>query len=224
MPWVEERREHDYCFLRSGELEFRGRGGRYHIASGCSVTGIFELEDRLEEIRAIANDAPNELTIDDLYREHQRFQYLCNRILELNGIALDWVTPREMSWLIFHRREGEEIIEAPLQTLNRPPKPRHPSSEKGNSSKTDRVTLIAAIASHCGGNLELAYQVAMAKPFREVMGVLEESSWQRKTPEERRKAEFKNWAKDQRAKARAKYRAAPQAQSPRNPRHEAPLQ
>lgn len=201
--WIQDA-DHDYRFLPSGELEFRGRGGRYHIASGCSVVGIFELDDRFDEIRAIAQDSPHALSVGELYAAHPRFRYLCDRILELNGIDLHWVTPREMSWLIFARMEGERIIPPPLATLNQPPKPRHPADpKKATGGATDRVTVLAALASHCGGNLDVAYQVAQSQPFRELMAVMEESNWLQKTPEERRKAEFKDWAKTEREKLRA---------------------
>lgn len=205
MGWIwQEDQDHDYRFLRSGELEFRGRGGRYHIVSGCSVAGIFELDERFEEIRAIAQEAPGDMKVGELYEAHPRFRYLCDRILELNGVELDWVTPREMSWLIFARMEAGQIIQPPLQTLNRPPKPRHPGGDQKSKGVSDRVSLIAAIASHCGGNLNVAYDVAQSKPFRELMAVMEESNWLQKTPEERRKAEFKDWAKSQREAMRAK--------------------
>lgn len=193
---------HDYRFLRSGELEFRGRGGRYHIISGCSVIGIFEFEERLAEIVAIAQAAPDELSVGELYREDARFRYLCDRILTLNGIDLDWVTPREMSWLIFSRLEGRQIIEAPLQVINKPPKPRHPGGE-AKKGASDKVALIAAIASHCGGNLDLAYKLASSQPARELLAVMDEARWLHKSPKERREAEFKDWAKTERQKMRA---------------------
>ena len=98
--------------------------------------------------------------------------------------------------------EGDRIVEAPLQTLNKPPKPRHPSGDS-KGSLTDRVALIAAISTHCGGNLDLAYEIAASKPAREVISILEDLCWLRKTPEERRKAEFKDWGKGERQKLRA---------------------
>ena len=193
---------YNYRFLRTGELEFRGRMGRYHIISGCSVVGVFEFEERHAEIRQIAQNAPDDLSVDELYREDERFRYLCDRILFLNGIDLDWVTPKHMSWLIFSRLEGKQIVEAPLQTLNKPPQPRHPSAES-KTAASDKVALIAAIALHCGGNLDLAYMLASSKPAREILPLLEEVVWLRKTPKERREAEFKAWAKSEREKVRA---------------------
>ncbi|MBE7384382.1 MAG: hypothetical protein F6J95_023585 [Leptolyngbya sp. SIO1E4] len=199
---MSNREAYDYRFLRSGELEFRSRGGRYRIISGCSVLGIFEFEERLEEIRAIAREAPDSLSVGELYRQDERFRYLCDRILTLNGIDLDWITPREMSWLIFSRIEGDRIVEAPLQTLNKPPKPRHPSGDS-KGGLTDRVALIAAIATHCNGNLDLAYEIAASRPAAEMLAVMEELCWLRKSPKQRREAEFKDWGKGERKKLRA---------------------
>ncbi|MEL7503192.1 MAG: hypothetical protein AAFN18_12065 [Cyanobacteria bacterium J06554_6] len=204
MPWVEEYPDYDYRFLSSGELEFRGRGGRYFLTSGCSAAGWFEFADRVTEAAQLCQDAPDGVTVEALYLQQGRFRHVCDRILELNSIDPDWVTPHMLAWLLFGREENGQIIPAPLQTLNQLPEPRYPKP-KGNKKDQrpfDRVALLSALASHCGGDLGKALEVAQSGSARELLAVMDQIAWQSKTPEQRHKAKLRAWADKEREKAR----------------------
>lgn len=190
----------DYRFLaHTGVLEVRTRAGYKQIA-GCSCLGIFEYQDRLRELPELLaglSDAEAALSIAELYQQHERFRHLCDRVLLLNGVELDWIKPSDLEWLLFgHYDDANNLQPSPLQRLNTPEPPRHPRKESPEK-QSDRVTILAAIAAQCE-SLEEAYRVATSRPSKEVLAVLEESAWQGQSAEEQDDIKFKAWAAQQR--------------------------
>lgn len=190
-----------YKFLTTGDLEIPVRGG-YRIIPGCSCKGIFEFGDRMAELQELLQELPegDERPIEALYQDHQRFRWLCDRTLELNGIDTDWVRPADLGWLLFGHQGDDGPVPSPLLVLNQAAEPRWPRKPSTEKSHNDYISLIAAIAA-TGGSMEDAFNVATSEPARVVLGMLEERAWQSMSAEEKDDTRFKAWAGEQREKA-----------------------
>lgn len=187
MPWIDEDQGFDYRFLKSGGLEFQDRRGRYRLSYGCTAAGLFELQERQEELLELLGAAPESATIEELYHLHPRFRYVCDRVLELNGVEADWVSPRIARLLLFAAKVDGQIVQAPLTVLNRPPERKYPATP-GGQPISDKAMFLAVLVSHCGGDIKAAYEVATSAPAREVLALLEERGWAALSDEEKGKA------------------------------------
>lgn len=119
-----------YKILTTNELEIPTRVG-VKLIGGCSCRGIFEFHDRMAELQSRAEEADPNLTIEGLYLEDERFRFLCDRVLELNGICSGWIRPSDLAWLIFGHIDDSGVPQpSPLQRLNEPAKPRYPSRKR----------------------------------------------------------------------------------------------
>jgi hypothetical protein len=182
-----------YKFLTTGDLEIPTRNG-WRIVPGCSCRGIFEFADRMAELQEILASFPEDdpRTIEQVYQEHQRFAYLCNRALELNGIDPDWIRPRDLTWLLFGHVDEEGTVQpSPLMRLNEPAPARYPKRPTKEQGKGDFISLLAAIASQPDTSAEEAFRLATSEPARLVLGMLEDREWHSQTPEERDEVQFK---------------------------------
>lgn len=180
-----------YKFLATGELEIPTRVG-FKLVGGCSCRGIFEFNDRMAELQAMLLEARKDATVHDFYLEDKRFRYLCDRVLELNGIDPDWIHPRNLSWLIFGHRDNENKPRpSPLAVLNEPAKPRYPRKPKTKEGPNDFISMLAAIASHPDCSPEEALRLAEDVPARLILGMLEERAWHSQSDEEKGDTQFK---------------------------------
>lgn len=189
-----------YKFLTTGDLEIPVRGG-YRIIPGCSCKGLFEFGDRMAELQELLQglEADDERPIEELYREHQRFAWLCNRTLELNGIDPDWVRPADLGWLLFGHQGDDGPMPSPLLVLNQAAEPRYPRKPSATAGKNDLISMIAAIAATTG-SAEEAFRLATSEPARVVLGMLEERAWHSMSAEEKDEVKFKGQADAFRAK------------------------
>lgn len=191
-----------YKFLSTGDLEIPVRGG-WRIIPGCSCKGIFEFGDRMAELQELLQGLPpdDDRPIEALYQEHQRFAWLCDRVLQLNGIEPDWVRPSNLCWLVFGHQGEDGPVESPLLVLNAAADqryPRKPSAKTGGHN--DFIALLAAIAAQPDTSAEEAFRVATSEPARVVLGMLEDRAWHSMSPEEKDDVKFKGQADAFRAK------------------------
>lgn len=194
-----------YRLISTGELEIPTRVG-FRLIPGCSCRGVFEYRDRVAELSELTQTLEEATSIQALYLEHDRFKFLCDRILVLNGIDPEWVRPSDLDWLLFaHYDDAGQIQPSPLQRINNPAEPRHPrkTQSKGHS---DYISVLAAIASHCS-SIEEAVRIAEKLPARLVLGTLEDLAWSGMTTKQKDDAEFDDWAAKQRAENQRKRQA-----------------
>lgn len=197
-----------YRFLSTGELEIPTRGG-FKLIPGCSCRGIFEYRDRVAELFDLTQALEGGTSIQALYLENERFRWLCDRILTLNGIDPGWVRPADLDWLLFaHYDDAGQIQPSPLDRLNTPEKPRYPQrSKKAEIRHNDYISILAAIASQCG-SIEQAVKVAESLPAKLVFGTLEDLSWSALSTKQKEDAKFDDWKErlqTQAAKGRPKF-------------------
>ena len=187
MPWISADSGFDYRLLNTGALEFRDRVGRYQIVWGCTVQGWHEFWERLDLIRALLESVLEEnpeSTLEQLYLDNPEFQHHCTRCLALNGIDLDWVTPRMVTWLLFPQ---DVDTKAPLVALNEPYKAQHPPLP-GGEALSGRVAFLSALAGLCEGNLNEALNLAKSMPARDVMAAMESRAWAMASQDDKDKA------------------------------------
>jgi hypothetical protein len=173
MPWIDENQGFDYRLLQSGALEFRDRSGRYQMVWGCNAQGWHEFWERLELLRELLGQVPEDSTLEQIYLEHCDFRRHCDRCLELCGIDPATVTPRLMRWLLF---PGDEQTQAPLIELNTPYPAKHPPL-LGGQPLSGRVELLAALAAVCDGNMADAVALANSTPARDLLAAMESKAW-----------------------------------------------
>jgi hypothetical protein len=173
MPWVDNNQAFDYRLLQSGALEFRDRSGRYQLVWGCNGKGWHEFWERLDLIRELLGQVPEDSTIEQVYLEHSDFRRHCDRCLELSGIDPDTVAPRLMRWLLFPSTESEA---SPLIQLNTPYPAKHPPL-LGGEPLSGRVELLAALASVCDGNMADAVALASSTAARDLFAAMESRAW-----------------------------------------------
>lgn len=186
--------EPSYRILSTGDLEIAAIGG-WRLVSGCSCKGIFEYGDRMAELAERMQEAEPTDTVESLYQDDRRVQYLCDRVLELNGLAPEHIRPRDLGWLLFgYVDESGQPQQSPLALLNTPPPPRHPRKPSPGSGPSDFVSMLAAIASQPDTSMEEAIRIATSEPARLVLATLEERAWGAMSPEDKDDAKFKAWA------------------------------
>jgi hypothetical protein len=184
MPWVNDNQGFDYRLLATGALEFRDRQGRYQLVWGCNAQGWHEFWERLELIRELLAQVPEDNTIESVYLEHCEFRRHCDRCLELSGIDPATVSPSLMRWLLFPA-DGE--TPAPLAALNSPYPHKRPPLH-GGEPVTSRVELLTALAAVCDGNLAEAVKLANSTPARDLMAAMESRAWAMASQDDKDKA------------------------------------
>lgn len=177
MPWIDGPECPSYCFLPTGELEYRDRWGNYRLAGGCNGKDFWLWGHYRSEAIQILDQAPEGSSMESCYLEHSRFRWLCDWCLSASGIDPDWVGIPQVRWLLFASKQGEQIIPAALDQLNQLPEPRHPGRGDGVAI-SDRAAFLAALVGHCDGDAAAAFELALSQPARELMAVMAEHSWQ----------------------------------------------
>lgn len=191
-------------FAEFEKLEFQAVDGVIREFYGCSLIGVLEFEERLKELEQVLSDRGDEVSVEELWRRDRRVRHLITKLLQLNGIDPSWVNWQMVSELLFGRIVDGRPVEGYLITLNRPHKPQRPATGEGIGGKAG---LIALIASYCG-SIQQAYTLASTIPARELFQVLEAKNEQAKTPEQKEKERFDDWAAEQKARAKARRQAA----------------
>lgn len=193
MVWVDLPEPFDYRFLDSGELQYRDRYGQYRVAGGVTPQGYHVFWDRVQRLNKLVDEAPDGVTIHQLFVTSAAFGYEADQCLELSGIAPDCVSLEQRCWLFFPRQDDEgNLHEAPLHPLNSLPEPSRPATGQGEPL-TDRVKFLAAIAAQCD-SVSDAYDVATSTPAREVLAVMEERAYQSLDTQAKHELGLKDWA------------------------------
>ena len=192
-----------YRLLSTGELEIPTRAG-YRLVPGCSCKGIFEYRDRMAELETLPlSDAEKALSIETLYQSHERFRWLCDRILELNGVDPEWICLRDLAWLVFpHRDEEGKLHEPAIALLNAPPEARHPHKPKASDGPNDYISMLAALALTCS-SIKEAQWVAENVKASTAMQLMDDIAWGRMSDEDKDDAKFKGWVRDKQQQAAA---------------------
>jgi hypothetical protein len=186
MPWIEPDDAPDYRFLNTGDLQYRDRFGRFSICGGCNADDWYVFQELREEAVSILAEA--EVSAEECYANHNRFQWLVDWCLEASGIDPDTVSVRQALRLLFARKEGNQTIAAPLLTLNQPPPPRHPTTPGADPGLpiSDKASLLAALVGQCSSLAEV--DGLMSRPFRELLAIADDRAWASKPAPERQKA------------------------------------
>lgn len=175
-------------------LEFQAVDGVIRTFYGCSVVGVIEFNERLQQLRSALKDHAGEVSAETLYKTDDWVQHLVNRLLELNGIKPEWVNWDMVSQMLFGRAEDGQVTEGYLVTLNKSEAPQ--GATKSGQGVSTKAGLIAAIATHCSG-LGEAYHLAETVPAHELLEVLEQKNELAKPPEQRAKEaetrRFEEW-------------------------------
>jgi hypothetical protein len=183
-----------YRILTTGDLEIATMG-TWRIIPGCSCRGLFEYQDRMAELGELVQAADPSESVEGLYAGDRRFRWLCDRVLELNGLSAELVRPRDLGWLLFGwLAEDGTPQQSPLAILNTPPEPRHPRQPSSDEGPSDFVRLLAAIMSLPDTSPEEAYKAATSLPAREVLGALDERAWAAMPAEDKDKIQFREQA------------------------------
>jgi hypothetical protein len=164
-------------------VDFPGADGKIHTIRQASLTHREELRDRLSALYKLLQESEEgDLTIIEFYESNEYFHFLCNRCLELAGVALDWVNPNMLPYLLLSHDEGEKFVPGYLVSLNFPP-----SNQDGKGSSYEEVIAVLWAAT---GELEKAIKLAQEQPTSELLAVLEaRNELQKKsTPEGAKKA------------------------------------
>jgi hypothetical protein len=174
--------------------EFEGVDGQIHTFSGCSLVGMFEFADRIAQVRQILGEASPDMPAAAIYQVNKRFRWTVDRCLSLNGIQAEWC-----NWEIC-----EQLLFSPgiLLELNQPKQ----SAKAGEGKAASLPELIAGIA-HVTGMAE-AIELAKTEPFQAVLDIAHAYGELGKTPEQKQKDDFEDWADRKRAEAEARRAAA----------------
>ncbi len=149
----------------------------------------FEFDDRLKAALAIMTASP--APIDWLYLDNQHFRLHCDRCFELHGIELDWVCLPMVQPLLF--RVGSQA--GWLIELNRMTQGNAETVQQHREAGEDQSAeaIIAAIACY-SKDPGSAYALATTVPYASVLRTLAKLAEYHKSPEEREKTRFNDWA------------------------------
>jgi hypothetical protein len=174
--------------------EFEGVDGLIHTFSGCSLVGMFEFADRVAQVRQILGESSPDMPASAIYQSDKRFRWTVDRCLSLNGIQAEWV-----NWEICQQLLFDPGI---LLQLNQPKQ----SAKAVGGKAASLPELIAGIA-HVTGMAE-AIELAKTEPFQAVLDIAHAYGELGKTPEQKQKDDFEDWADRKRAEAEARRAAA----------------
>jgi hypothetical protein len=174
--------------------EFEGVDGQIHAFSGCSLVGMFEFADRVAQVQQLLGEASPDMPAAAIYQVDKRFRWTVDRCLNLNGIKAEWC-----NWEICQQLLFDPGI---LLELNQP----KPSAKAVEGKAASLAELIAGIA-HVTGMAE-AIELAKTEPFQAVLDIAHAYGELGKTPEQKQKDDFEDWADRKRAEAAARRAAA----------------
>lgn len=151
--------------------EFEGADGKWHTIYQCSLTNREELRQRFTELDRLIVAAETE-SLFDLYDDHSRFRFLCDRCLKLCGVDPAWVSISQLHALLFAHKDGDHVAQAKLREANFPVKDEPvATTEKGQS-----YAELLAILKNFTGSYESAVRMARTDPSELIEQVLIESN------------------------------------------------
>ena len=171
--------------------------------AGCSVVGVLEFNERIEQIFRRLEKLPDGSTLERAYYEDRELQYWVNRALELNGVQPDWVRWDMINAMLLGRIENGQPRPGFLVELNAP-RPAKDDSDSGEPISSEAMA-IAAIATYCG--VEEAIRLAQAVPANQLWEILSNYGELSKSPEQRAKEKEDNKRRAWQAERRAKHEA-----------------
>jgi hypothetical protein len=174
--------------------EFEGVDGQIHTFSGCSLVGMFEFADRIAQVRQILGEASPDMPAAAIYQVNKRFRWTVDRCLILNSIKAEWC-----NWEICQQLLFDPGI---LLELNQPKQ----SAKSQEGASASLAELIAGIA-HTTGIAE-AIELAKTEPFQAVLDIAHAYGELGKTPEQKQKDDFEDWADRKREEAEQRRTAA----------------
>jgi hypothetical protein len=161
--------------------EFEGVDGAIHTFSGCSLVGMFEFADRVAQVRQILGEASPDMPASAIYQSDKRFRWTVDRCLILNGIKAEWC-----NWQICQQLLFDPGI---LLELNQPKQ----SAKSQEGASASLAELIAGIAH--------TTELAKTEPFQAVLDIAHAYGELGKTPEQKQKDDFEDWADRKREEA-----------------------
>jgi hypothetical protein len=162
-------------WLELGVLaEFADRTGVIRQTGGCSLAGRFEFSQRLEQLQELLEGLPPERAWADEYERNGRFKHTIDRLLDLNGLKVDWLTLDMVSALLFGRvDEDGNILSGWLIELNQ-------GYGKAGSEPATLAQSIAGLSESLIEALELAQEL----PAHLLIDIADARGEMNKTPEQ----------------------------------------
>lgn len=181
------------CLPLSG-IDLECVDGEWRTFYGCSLEGLFEFEDRRMELLQFSD---SEKSVFELYKESNRFRFLVNRCLMLNGVKPAWVSIHQIEQLLFVRETQDGLRLGALVELNLPAKQ---VSQQPDTNPPTLEEAIALLSRHCASVTE-AITLSKEEPAKKVLGILSHKAALDQPPEEKRRQDLKEFAQAERAKA-----------------------
>jgi hypothetical protein len=174
--------------------EFEGVDGTIHTFPGCSLVGLFEFQERIAELQQRLRSAADDLDVEQFYRSDLEFRHGVDRCLLLNGIAPHWC-----NWQI-----ASQLLFAPglLIEINQPPQKARSTVDAEPGTLAE---LIAGIAQVTG--IQDAIELAKTQPAKSLLEIIDAYAEQQKTPEQKQKEGFDDWAERKRKQAEQRRQA-----------------
>ena len=158
---------------------FEAADGTVRSFRGCSLSGLIEFNVRMDELRSALDPYTTE-SLQDVYLSNARVRWLCDRLLKLNGIKPNWVTPLQLSELLF---------DGLLVQVNRLKQSASPS----DGPPITTAQLVAQTMLVTGGDLQAAIAIVEQLSAQTAIDLIDAIVETKKTPEELEKDKFKDW-------------------------------
>jgi hypothetical protein len=156
------------------KVGYYDRVGKYRSTQGCSLVGLGEFRRWLEILSdlvgqySVSEECKN-FTYADLYVKSSEdadnispvLATACDRILELNGIDPDWVTPSLLSRLLFNYIDDNDDNEQPkpglLIALNYPDRVAESTNQEPEGDPiANAIATLTKVTSGLGEAIEIA--------------------------------------------------------------------
>ncbi len=162
-------------WLELGVLaEFADRTGTIRQTGGCSLIGRFEFGQRLEQLQELLEGLEPEQVWADAYGEGGVFAHVIDRLLELNGLQVDWLTLDMVSALLFGRVDEDGNIQSGwLIELN-----------QGAGKASDKPATLAESIAGLSESLVEALELANELPAHLLIDIANARGEMHKTPEQ----------------------------------------
>lgn len=170
------------------KVGFYDRWGKYRSTQGCSLIGLGEFKRWLEILVDLVgkySESHKTLTYAELYQQSIEgddvspiLATACDRLLELNGIDPEWVTPAMLGKLLFnHLDEQGQPKPGLLIALNYPNRVAEPNQQ---SEDINAVANAIATLTKVTEGLQEALDIANSEPWKPVSEVLNAIAEQQK--------------------------------------------
>jgi hypothetical protein len=163
---------------------------------GCSAAGKYEFDGLIDELLAIVRDSS--VRPSQLYEQDQRFTWIADRCLILNGIQPHQVTWPQISDLLLYREFDDSVLPGYLVTINE-------VSRRGSASSKplSMAEAIAHLATVTSGLTE-AVQAFNNLPLDFLLEYTETLADLRRAPgsSPRKSKGFREWVRAEKEKER----------------------